>query len=520
MFLRLARTKIVRPSGQYAAPRLARGVASMPPRLAQVVTSGQESGSNQQGLEVPLRDPAHRIMPISHPTQGVAGSPTATATGAATTGLPLLGQQDEFWRKVPVWENVSANEFLSYRWGIANTVQGGPKLLKFLNAVLPDHVPYDGESTQMQTRDELVKDVFDGVTAATMAIRITPYILSRIDWKKPRQDPIFRQFLPMKSVMLPDHPKLTLDSLHETADSPVKGLVHRYPDKALFLPTSVCPTYCMFCTRSYAVGADTDTVTKASLKPTRKRWEEAFTYIASKPGLHDIVVSGGDSYYLMPEHLRLIGERLISIPNIRRFRFASKGLAVAPSRIIDGSDGWVDALIDVSNQAKRAGKSVALHTHFNHPNEISWVTQMASQKLLEAGVMVRNQTVLLRGINDDFDTMSTLIRKLADNNIFPYYVYQCDMVEKVEHLRTPLQMILDLEARMRGSIAGFMMPQFVVDLPGGGGKRLACSHRSYDRATGLSTYMAPAVKGRDKENRVYEYYDPVDSLVEPQVLAN
>lgn len=94
------------------------------------------------------------------------------------------------------------------------------------------------------------------------------------------------------------------------------------------------------------------------------------------------------------------------------------------------------------------------------------------------------------------------------------------MVEKVEHLRTPLQTILDLEAQMRGSIAGFMMPQFVVDLPGGGGKRLACSHRSYDRATGLSTYMAPAVKGRDKENRVYEYYDPVDSLVEPQVLAN
>lgn len=318
----------------------------------------------------------------------------------------------------------------------------------------------------------------------------------------------------------------------------------------------------MFCTRSYAVGADTDTVTKASLKPTRKRWEEAFAYIESQPGLHDIVVSGGDSYYLMPEHLRLIGERLISIPNIRRFRFASKGLAVAPSRIIDGADGWVDALIDISNMAKKAGKSVALHTHFNHPNEISWVTALASQKLLEAGVMVRNQTVLLRGVNDDFQTMSTLIRKLADHNIFPvctrhtyslsifhtrtlhlipslgcrtylpsrpnspvthlsnikkkqqYYVYLCDMVQKVEHLRTPLQTILDLEAQIRGSIAGFMMPQFVVDLPGGGGKRLACSYRSYDRTTGISTYMAPAVKGRDKENKVYEYYDPMDSLVD------
>lgn len=175
----------------------------------------------------------------------------------------------------------------------------------------------------------------------------------------------------------------------------------------------------MFCTRSYAVGADTESVTKSSLKPTRKRWEQVFEYIESQPGLHDIVVSGGDSYYLQPEHLSLIGERLISMPNIRRFRFASKGLAVAPMRVLDGSDGWVNALIDVSNKAKKAGKAVALHTHFNHPNEISWITQDACQKLLEAGVMVRNQTVLLRGINDDVATMSALIQKLADNNIFP-----------------------------------------------------------------------------------------------------
>lgn len=239
--------------------------------------------------------------------------------------------------------------------------------------------------------------------------------------------------------MMADHPKLVLDSLHEEADSPVKGLVHRYPDKALFLrefigvrvlqidercanmavATSVCPTYCMFCTRSYAVGADTDTVTKASLKPTRRRWEEAFAYIESQPGLQDIVVSGGDSYYLQPDQLRLIGERLIGMPNIKRFRFASKGLAVAPTRMLDESDGWVDALIDISNKAKRAGKAMALHTHFNHPNEISWISSAASQKLFEEGVMVRNQSVLLRGVNDDLDTMSALIRGLADNKIFP-----------------------------------------------------------------------------------------------------
>ncbi|KAM7222637.1 hypothetical protein V8F06_002131 [Rhypophila decipiens] len=425
------------------------------------------------------------------------------------TTISMEGR-DEFWRRVPVWENISPTDFLSYRWGVANTVQGTAKLFKFLQAVVPDEVPVDALKTQMQSRDEFIKDVLDGVTAATMAIRLTPYILSRVDWRDPRHDPIVRQFLPMKSLMLPDHPKLALDSLHETADSPVKGLVHRYTDKALFLPTSVCPTYCMFCTRSYAVGADTDTVTKASLKPTRKRWEEAFAYIESRPELQDIVVSGGDSYYLQPDQLTLIGERLISMSNIKRFRFASKGLAVAPSRVLDTSDGWVDALIDISNKARKAGKAMAWHTHFNHPNEISWITSAASQKLFEAGVTVRNQSVLLRGVNDDVKTMSTLIRQLADNNILPYYVYQCDMVEKTEHLRTPLQTILDLEAQIRGSIAGFMVPSFVVDLPAGGGKRLACSFQSYDRDTGVSTYMAPAVTGRDKENKVYEYYDPVD----------
>jgi len=455
--------------------------------------------------------------PIDFPPPELSGpDPNREGPQPGTTAQPQASEiprdRDEFWRNVPVWKDVTAQEFLSYRWSVSNTVQGTGKLLKFLQAVVPEQVPLDQSTSQMQTREEFIRDVLDGVSAATMAIRMTPYILSRVNWADPRHDPIVRQFLPMKSIMLPDHPMMTLDSLHEEADSPVKGLVHRYPDKALFLPTSVCPTYCMFCTRAYAVGADTDTVAKASLKPTRRRWEEAFAYIESQPGLHDIVVSGGDSYYLQPEQLRLIGERLIAMPNIRRFRFASKGLAVAPTRVLDGSDGWISALIDISNQAKRAGKAMAWHTHFNHPNEMSWITADAAQRLFEAGVMVRNQTVLLKGVNDDFSTMSALIRKLADNNIFPYYVYQCDMTSKIEHLRTPLQTILDLEARMRGSIAGFMMPSFVVDLPGGGGKRLACSFQSYDRDSGLSSYLAPAVTGRDKGGKVYEYHDPLGSF--------
>ncbi|KAL1837498.1 hypothetical protein VTJ49DRAFT_3726 [Mycothermus thermophilus] len=480
----------------------------------------------------PMDNIARDIPPaFSKESATTPSSVPQTTVHPVTTALPQ--DYNEFWRKVPLWKDVPVKDFLSYRWSTKNMVDNKPQLLNFLRATVPDQVPLDKEGTRTQTRDEYIEDVFAGITAATMSVRMTPYILSRINWRDPRHDPIARQFLPLKSIMLPDHPKLTLDSLGEEADSPVKGLVHRYPDKVLFLATSVCPTYCTFCTRSYAVGADTATVTKRSLRPGRQRWDAAIGYIAGMPQVQDVVVSGGDSYYLTPDQLRTIADRILTeAPHVKRIRFASKGLAVAPSRVLspkhwgggggreNEGDGWAEALIDVSKRARREGKQIAWHTHFNHPREISWVTKLASQRLYEEGVVVRNQTVLLRGVNDDVETMGALIRGLADMNIAPYYVYQCDMVKSVEHLRTPLQTILDQESRLRGSIAGFAMPSFVVDLPGGGGKRLACSFESYDRTTGVSRFRAPAVKGHggQKDGRVYEYYDPVDSLPAPELL--
>ena len=155
-----------------------------------------------------------------------------------------------------------------------------------------------------------------------------------------------------------------------------------------------------------------------------------FNYIERTPQLSDIVVSGGDSYYLAPEHLVSITERLLSIPHIRRIRIASKGLAVCPSRILTPGDSWTAGLIGVSKTARESGKSVALHTHFNHPREMSWVSRLAAQKLYQEGVTVRNQTVLLRGVNDDIETMKELIRTLADNNITPVshiYLPMCDL---------------------------------------------------------------------------------------------
>lgn len=147
-----------------------------------------------------------------------------------------------------------------------------------------------------------------------------------------------------------------------------------------------------------------------------------FQYIEHTPAVQDVVVSGGDSYYLLPEQLIQIGERLLSMPNIRRIRIASKGLAVCPMRIIDEDDGWAAALINLSNSARRIGKSVALHTHFCHQSEITWISELAARKLYQEGVTVRNQAVLIKGVNDTDEEMAALIRGLADLNIQPYYV--------------------------------------------------------------------------------------------------
>ncbi|TKA80705.1 hypothetical protein B0A55_03698 [Friedmanniomyces simplex] len=242
------------------------------------------------------------------------------------------------------------------------------------------------------------------------------------------------------------------------------------------------------------------------MKPSRRRWEAMFEHIEKTPAIQDVVVSGGDSYYLTADHLRLLGDRLLSIPHIKRFRFATKGLAVNPIRILDNTDGWVGAFVALSDKGRALGKQVAMHTHFNTPNECTWITELAARHLFARGVTVRNQTVLLRGVNDDVATMSALIRRLADLNIQPYYVYQSDMVQGVEDLRTPLSTILELERQIRGTIAGFMTPSFVVDLPGGGGKRLANSFETYDRPSGVSTWKAPGVTGEE----VFRYYDPID----------
>lgn len=403
-------------------------------------------------------------------------------------------RQDEFWRSLPAYEKVTAKEFRTHTFQNRHTVTNPRQLRETLGALVPDSFYADLESA---------------IAHAPMALRISPYLLSLIDWRNPLSDPIRTQFLPLRSQQQPDHPMLQFDSLHEQEDSPVPGLTHRYRDKALFLPQLSCPVYCRFCTRSYAVGQDTPGVEKLALKASLERWEQAFTYIANQPDLEDIVISGGDSYNLKPDHLQLIGERLLNMPNIRRIRYATKGLCVLPQKILS-DHAWTDALTRVVELGRTLHKDVVVHTHFNHPAEITGITHDAMNVLTERGIHVRCQTVLQRTVNDDPAAMTLLVRRLSYVNVHPYYVYVHDMVPGVEDLRTPLATAQQLEKHVRGATAGFNTPAFVLDAPGGGGKRDVHSPEHYNRATGISVFASPSVKPGKK----FLYFDPIASLDE------
>jgi lysine 2,3-aminomutase len=407
--------------------------------------------------------------------------------------------EGEFWRKIPAYAEVDDKTFLDHSWQAKHSITRIDKLL---------------DAVQGIASKEFLDDAEVGFKKAPMSVRVSPYLLSLIDWTKPYEDPLRRQFIPLGTKLLPDHPKLGLDSLNEQGDAPVSGLTHRYPDKALFLALDTCPVYCRFCTRSYAVGVDTDEVEKVNLRANAERWGRIFAYIASRPELEDIVVSGGDAYQLRAAQITEIGDTLLAMPNIRRIRFATKGPAVMPQKILTDI-AWRDALVGVVEKGRKLHKEVVLHTHFNHPNEITYITQLAMDSLMERGVTVRNQCVLQRGVNDSVETMTTLVKRLGHVNVHPYYVYMHDLVQGVEDLRTTLDTALFIEKHVRGSTAGFNTPTFVVDAPGGGGKRDVHSFEHYDRETGISVYTSPAVK----KGAFYLYFDPLHSLSQAAVRA-
>lgn len=397
-----------------------------------------------------------------------------------------------FWQSLPGFAEITETEFMDTLWQLKNSITS----LKYLKEILQDRVD-----------EKFYLDVEKGLHQAPMSVRISPYVLGLMNWDEPYTDPLRKQFLPLSSQQLPDHPELHLDSLHEVDDSPVLGLTHRYPDKALFLALDICPVYCRYCTRSYAVGTSTDIVEKVKFSQDVARYEKTFNYIREHPAIEDVVISGGDAYMLKPERLKLIGESLLNIPHVRRIRIATKGLAILPMKVLT-DHVWYDTLRNLVNFGRTQHKEVCVHTHFSHPNEMTAISEQALDKIMEDGITVRNQLVLQRGVNDSADTMLLLNRQLGYLNVHPYYVYIHDLVQGVEDLRTTVQTGIDLEKYIRGSTAGFNTPTFVVDAPGGGGKRVVHSFEHYNRETGISVYSAPSVK----PGQLFMYFDPLQDL--------
>ena len=447
-----------------------------------------------EGTGRPLAAPAEvhdstSLAGTRPPGQGCADT-SALATALDESHRDLL--DGEFWRRIPAYAGLGADEFHDHRFQSRNCVSSLQKLRQVLGGLVSEAFYVDVEA---------------GLRRSTMSLRISPYLMSLVDWSAPDVDPIRIQFLPLGSRHEADHPELALDSLNEQADSPVPGLTHRYHDRALFLALDTCPVYCRFCTRSYSVGLDTAGVDKVHFGVSRERWEQAFDYIRRTPAIEDVVVSGGDMYNLKAEQVELLGRTLLDIEHVRRFRYATKGPAVMPQKLVTDPD-WVRALAEVGAEGRRRHKEVALHTHFNHPAEITAFTRRAMEGLMAQGMVVRNQTVLQRGVNDDADTMQLLVRRLGYLNIHPYYVFLHDMVRGVEELRTSLRTAIDIEKQVRGVTAGFNLPAFVLDTMGGGGKRDVHSYERYDQETGISVFTSPVVRPGQR----FLSFDPLHSL--------
>ncbi|MBK7093650.1 MAG: lysine 2,3-aminomutase [Saprospiraceae bacterium] len=284
----------------------------------------------------------------------------------------------------------------------------------------------------------------------TLRMAITPYYLSIIDLKDP-DCPIRKQAIP--SVMELHLSKADLlDPLHEDEDAPVPGLTHRYPDRVLFLITDMCAMYCRHCTRRRFAG-QTD-----SESPS-ERIQKGIDYIARTPEVRDVLLSGGDALLISDKLLENIIQKLRQIPHVEIIRIGTRVPVVMPQRITD----------DLVNMLKKY-HPIWINTHFNHPDEMTPEAVESCRKMADAGIPLGNQSVLLRGVNDNTDIMKKLVHKLVYNRVRPYYIYQCDLSMGLEHFRTPVSKGIEIIENLRGHTSGYAVPTYVVDAPGGGGK--------------------------------------------------
>jgi lysine 2,3-aminomutase len=288
--------------------------------------------------------------------------------------------------------------------------------------------------------------------AARYAVAITPAMAELIDPAN-ANDPIARQFIPSSEELIAS-PGEDGDPIGDGAHSPVEGIVHRYRDRVLLKPTHTCAVYCRFCFRREMVGPEgLSNLTPAQL-------DAAFAYIAGRPEIWEVIVTGGDPFVLSPRRLTDLMARLDAIPHVKIVRFHTRVPAVDPGAV---TDGLVAAL-------KGSTKTVYVALHANHARELTPAARAACAKIIDAGIPMLSQTVLLRGINDDAEVLAELMRAFVETRIRPYYLHHGDHAPGTAHLRTTLAEGQALMRALRGTVSGLAQPTYVLDIPGGHGK--------------------------------------------------
>jgi lysine 2,3-aminomutase len=291
-----------------------------------------------------------------------------------------------------------------------------------------------------------------GMVAAAekFPLAITPYYASLIR-EFSGGDPAFQMCVPQgRECFTPAY--LRTDPLEEDKDMPVAGLVHRYADRALLLATSACASYCRYCTRK-RVACQTDATISAG------QLQEIRAYLSAHPEIRDVIVSGGDPLTMPTEALAHVLATIRSVPTVEVIRIGTRCPAVLPMRVTEELVAML-----------RGYHPLYVNTHFNHPVELTAQAAEACTRLADAGIPVGNQTVLLRGVNDDPRVLEALFRALVRIRVRPYYLFQCDLVQGTEHFRTPLARGIEVMEYLRGRLSGLAIPLFVVDAPYGGGK--------------------------------------------------
>ncbi len=423
------------------------------------------------------------------------------------------------WRRFPGWAAVTDEQWRSAQWQRAHCVKNIKQLRELMGDLLEEGFYADLERDQRER--------------ATMSMLVPPQMMNTmVPHEVPAgpgsltdgfyADPLRRYMIPVFSdrrTDWPSHPYSSRDSLHEHDMWVAEGLTHRYPTKVLaeLLPT--CPQYCGHCTRMDPVGNSTPAVEKLKfdLKPV-DRLDSMMGYLRSHPEVRDVVVSGGDVANMPWARLEDFLTRLLEIDNVRDIRLATKALAGLPQHWLQPE--VVEGVGRVARTARERGVSLAIHTHVNHANSVTPLVAEAARAMLDAGVRdVRNQGVLLEGVNADSHTLLDLCFALLDGaQVMPYYFYMCDMIPASEHWRVSVAEAQRLQHDIMGYLPGFATPRILCDVPFVG-KRWVHQLADYDRERGISSWTKnyrTSIEANDPEalTRTYSYFDPIHTLPE------